>query len=58
MLGARELFVGDLPITVLVLMVEDLFSDLCGILTLLHLLEGDLLLDVSQHLQYTRKVSR
>lgn len=41
---------GDVAVTILVLMMEDLFSNLVGILSILQLLGGYLLLDVVQHL--------
>lgn len=41
---------GDVAVAIFVLMVEDLLSDLMGVLALLQLLSRDLRLDVVQHL--------
>lgn len=41
---------GDVAITVLILMMEDLLGDLVRVLPLLQLLRRDLSLDVVQHL--------
>lgn len=45
---------GDVAIAILVLMVEDLLSDLVGVLALLQLLGRDLRLDVVQYLSDER----
>lgn len=50
MFWSGELFVGDVAVTVLVFVMEDLLSNLVGVLSTLQLLSGDLFLDVVQHL--------